>query len=100
MANSNPVKARQTKARKRMLAHKAGDLTALRTSLWRSIAEVVSRVNPDTETEDLAKLVNTLCRSASAYLQIFEAEEIVGRLKLLEQHKDYLASSTASNRRV
>ena len=83
-----------------MLAHKAGDLTALRGSLWRAIAEVDSRVSPDVGSEELAKLINTLCRSSTAYLQVFDAEEIVARLEQLEQHKDYLASSTAGNKRV
>ena len=86
MANPNPTKARQAKAKKRRArAQTAGTVADLQLKLWRAMS-AADDVLDDRAADAALKLraLHALTQASSAYLKVLEVGELEARMAALE----------------
>jgi hypothetical protein len=87
MANPNPTRARQARARKRLDQIKVVDLKEARQALSYAMTELLGRLQDETTVDELCKLVNALTRTSAELRANLEGVEFEERLKVLENQQ-------------
>lgn len=85
MANPNPTKARQARARKRLDSVKTVDLNEARQALSLALSEIVERIDPELSTTDLCRLTGALVKATCEIRAIVEGVEFEARIAALEK---------------
>ncbi len=89
MANPNPTRARQARARKRLDKIKIVDLKDARKALSFAMTELIERLEKDSTIDELCKLVNALTRTSAELRANLEGVEFEERLAALENEKKH-----------